>query len=82
MRDSLQPPPQPYLCQGTSEEITEARSIAGKMNLTHFAINYTQFMVDWENTQWNTTELPVAGVGDVVGISRALLRKYSSLDSI
>ena len=52
------------------------------MNLTHFAINYTRFMVDWENAQWNATELPVAGVGDVVGISQALLQKYSSLDSI
>ena len=52
------------------------------MNLTRFAINYTRFMVDWENAQWNATELPVAGVGDVVGVSRALLRKYRSLDPI
>jgi len=59
-------------------------SVADKraMNLTHYAINYTRFMVGWENAQWNATELPVAGVGGAVGVSKALLRKYGSLDPI
>ena len=47
-----------------------------EMNLTALAMDYTGFMVAWENEQWNATELPAVGVGSPVEISRELLQKY------
>ena len=47
-----------------------------EMNLTALAMEYTGFMVGWENEQWNATDLPAAGVGSPVEISRELLQKY------
>ena len=46
------------------------------INLTALAMDYTGFMVAWENEQWNATELPAVGVGSPVEISRQLLQKY------
>jgi len=61
----------------TDQVATDLADNATTVNVTQFKQSFLHRQIAWLHNNWNSTELPSTGVGDVVAISRALQQKYS-----
>ena len=60
----------------TAQVVADLAANATSISIAKFKAAYYLEQMAWLRTEWNSTELPANGLGDVVAISRRIQQRY------